>query len=82
MEWNVCPVYGTMAYRRSRPLAAIHPLDANDSIAALPDVQKLVVSTPRAWVTFARHRKTDGLVDRFGSGFGPLKTKCNTKAVT
>ena len=25
MEWNECPVYGTMAYRRPRPEAEVRP---------------------------------------------------------
>jgi len=39
--------------------------------AAEADVQNLVASMQRAWVTFTRHRKIDELIDRFRARNGP-----------
>ncbi|MCR2831537.1 hypothetical protein NR402_14775 [Acidithiobacillus ferrooxidans] len=53
---------------------------SNDRIAAFAVIQKFLVSTLRAWVTFTGHRRMDGLLDRIRAGNYPksvMKPKCH-----
>ena len=54
-----------------RPVAVIRPAATSDSNAAGAAVRKFVVSAQFAWVTLARQRKVDELIDKFRARNGP-----------
>ena len=51
-------------------LSSIRPATTNGGRAAEPVIQKLVVGTQQAWMTFAEHGKTDVFIDTLRIGLG------------
>ena len=65
--WHCCIGRNALYYRKCRG-AVDTPFIINVRYAAEADVQKSMVNTHHAWVTFTRHGKMDGLMDKIRAG--------------